>query len=53
MENQTKFVDFETYCDLCKFKELNEHLDPCNECLDVKARVNTSVPEYWEAAKGK
>ena len=53
MENQMKFVEFNIYCPRCKHKDLDEHQDPCNECLEVGARENTHVPEYWEAENKK
>lgn len=36
METYTKFVEFDKYCDTCKYKECKdiEGEEPCNECLD-------------------
>ena len=53
MENQVKFVEFNIYCQRCKYRNLNEAQDPCNKCLDIGARENTHVPEYWEAENKK
>ena len=53
MEHQMKFVEFNIYCPRCKYRNLNEAQDPCNECLEVGAREDTHVPEYWEAENKK
>ena len=49
MDGQIKFVLFDIYCPRCKHRDLNENQDPCCECLEVGARENTHVPEYWDA----
>lgn len=49
MGNNTKFVDFETYCKTCKHKKKKDIEDPCNECLDICTREGSSIPERWEA----
>ena len=53
MEHQMKFVEFNIYCPKCKHRNLNEAQDPCNECLEIGARKDTHVPEYWEAENKK
>ena len=53
MEHQMKFVEFSIYCPRCKHRNLNEAQDPCNECLEIGAREDTHVPEYWEAENKK
>ncbi len=51
MGNNTKFVDFETYCKICKHEKKKDIEDPCNECLDICAREGSCIPERWEAKK--
>lgn len=43
-----KEVYFAEYCSKCKYKDLDEKFDPCNECLDVGAREDTHKPLYFE-----
>lgn len=50
MEKQTKKVRFDIYCERCEHHDLNEKMDPCNECLEVAAREGTRVPEYYKPA---
>lgn len=44
IENEifTKIVDYETYCQKCKHKDLNDTDDPCNECLTKSVRTDGS-----------
>lgn len=44
MENIDKIVDFQRYCSRCKYKDLPEGLDPCNECLNNYTNINTQIP---------
>lgn len=46
-EENTKFVDFEKYCAACKHRELDEYKDPCNQCLEIGARVGTDKPDNY------
>lgn len=41
MENG-KFVDFAQYCSQCKYKDLKDTDDPCNECLTNSVRTDGS-----------
>ena len=50
-ENQYKFVDFEKYCKTCKHKNVKEVEDPCNECLDQGANLNSEKPIKYEEVK--
>ena len=47
MAGNTKFVDFEEYCKTCEYEKKKESGSPCNECLDICARENSSIPERW------
>lgn len=51
MEIIEKIVRFDIYCKTCKHKDLDEHLDPCNDCLAEGTNDNTRKPKYWEEAK--
>ena len=53
MEDNYTVVRFDIYCNKCKYKDRDERLNPCNECLEVGARENTHVPEYWEGAENQ
>ena len=48
MDNQYKLVDFGKYCKTCKHKGIKEFEDPCNECLDEPANVNSERPIKYE-----
>ena len=52
MDEDYKEVDFEKYCKSCKYSDLDEWKDPCNECLEYGMRSQTSVPKEW-VEKGK
>jgi hypothetical protein len=43
-------VRFDKYCETCKWKELDEVKDPCNDCLAIGMREETEKPEYYEEA---
>jgi hypothetical protein len=51
MEIIEKIARFDIYCKTCKHKDLDEHLDPCNDCLAEGTNDNTRKPKYWEEAK--
>lgn len=53
MENNFKIVKFWHYCNHCKYADLPEAKDPCNECLEIGAREGTEVPEKFEEAEVK
>lgn len=49
MDEDYREVDFETYCKACKYKNLSENKDPCDECLDIPINLNTTRPIKFEA----
>lgn len=51
MKYPYKIVRFDEYCHTCEHWLVNETEEPCNTCLEVKAREGTSVPEKYEANK--
>lgn len=53
MENNNKIVEFWHYCNRCKYADLPESKDPCNECLEVSVREGTVEPEKFELFEQK
>lgn len=52
MEIKDKIVDFEQYCETCKYKDLEDYKDPCNECLNNPVNTNSHKPvNYKEKEK--
>lgn len=49
MDENTKFVDYASYCTTCAHERLDEAKDPCNECLDNPGLYGTEKPLHWEA----
>lgn len=47
MDTEYMEVDFEKYCKTCKYSNINEWEDPCNECLEYGMRLQTIVPKEW------
>ena len=41
-EGYQKFVNFSRYCGSCKYADVKETDDPCNECLAIPARADGS-----------
>lgn len=48
MEDNYKEVDFEKYCKTCKYKDLKESKDPCNECLEEYSNLYTHKPVKYK-----
>lgn len=46
-----KEVFFDVYCPQCKYKDVEEIEDPCNECLTYPANENSHKPIKFEEAK--
>lgn len=53
MELIDKIVDFKKYCETCKYREVKEVEDPCNECLDNSVNQHTSRPVKYEPEEEK
>ena len=49
MEDNMMEVAFDIICKLCKFKDVPETNDPCNECLDTGWRESTRKPIMFDA----
>lgn len=50
MDNEYIEVDFEKYCKTCRYKDINEWEDPCNECLEHGMNIQSSKPTEWVGA---
>lgn len=48
MEIIDKFVEFENYCKICKYKNVDHYCDPCNECLTNPTNVQSKIPVKYE-----
>lgn len=47
MEIIDRIVDFNKYCDMCKYAKTKETDEPCCECLASPTNVHTSKPIKW------
>ena len=48
MDNDYQECNFETYCKTCKYKDIKEVEDPCNECLDEPMNLYTDKPVKYK-----
>ena len=48
MNEDYQEVYFDQYCKTCTHEKLEEKFDPCNECLDQEANLNSHRPVKWE-----
>ncbi len=48
MEDVYKEVYFDQYCKNCKYKDLKESDDPCDECLNEPVNLYSHKPVKWE-----
>lgn len=48
MENKTKEVRFDIWCNKCKYSDLKEDEDPCNECLSEPYNINSHKPTCFK-----
>lgn len=44
-------VEFDKYCDKCKYHDLPEEKEPCRECLLTSVREGSRRPEYFVETK--
>lgn len=42
--NDPKICDFAKYCPLCQNNDLEETLDPCNDCLTHTTNIDSHKP---------
>lgn len=48
MESDIRFIDFDKYCPVCKFKDVCESDKLCDSCLETPAREGSEKPEKFE-----
>lgn len=48
ISKQNREVRFDKYCELCKYKELDDIKDPCNDCLGEPVNECSHKPVYFE-----
>lgn len=48
LDNEYKEVYFYEYCEKCKYKNVDDVKDPCNECLDEPANLYSHKPVKFE-----
>lgn len=47
-ENDYKMVMFNTHCPKCKYEEVDENQEPCEECLTEYAKWASRKPVKFE-----
>lgn len=48
MIGDEKHVDFEKWCNTCKYKDLDSYEEPCIDCLDYPSNVDSTKPVMWK-----
>lgn len=51
MDDEKMEVRFDIYCEKCKYAELNETWNPCNECLAQPWNENSQKPINYVEGK--
>ncbi len=44
-----KFVNFDEYCETCKYSDIFEEVEPCFECLTEPVNEYSHKPVKWES----
>lgn len=47
MDENLKIVEFNAYCNSCKYRNNSEEKFPCDECLNISSREDSRRPEYY------
>lgn len=50
-DEQYKEVYYHAYCNTCKYRELKDTDEPCNECLSEPVNLHSHKPVKWEEDK--
>lgn len=53
MVNREKIVEFEKYCDTCEHKNVEQHKDPCHECLSNPSNIDSRKPINYKRKEKK
>lgn len=48
-----KEVLYSKYCSSCKYWDLDEAEDPCNECLNHPSNTDSHRPIHWKEKDGR
>lgn len=48
MEIKEHIVDFNIYCQKCKYKDKEDWKDPCHTCLSIPMNYNSRKPVNFE-----
>lgn len=51
MQYDYKEVDYATYCKTCKYRDVDDVKDPCNDCLAEPYNLHSVKPVKWEEKK--
>lgn len=51
MEYDYKEVYFAQYCKTCKYKDVDDTKDPCNDCLSEPCNLHSHKPVKYEENK--
>ena len=49
MEDDYREVYFHEYCKTCKYENVDEVDDPCDECMENPINLYSHKPVNWEA----
>ena len=53
MINDYKIVNFNEYCHKCEYFDLVEHEEPCHECLNNPANMDSHKPVNFKEKEKK
>lgn len=53
MEYPEKFVEFDKFCENCKYKDVKQDEEPCNECLENPVNEHSIKPIKFEKQETK
>lgn len=53
MEYPEKFVEFDKFCETCKYKDIKQDEEPCNECLENPVNEHSIKPIKYEKQETK
>ena len=48
MDNEMRIIDYDQYCNTCKYKDKKGYEYPCNDCLYEPARCESSIPSKYK-----
>ncbi len=51
METHDKEVRYDLYCHTCKYKDVDQADDPCDECLSTPMNDGSVKPVNYEKAR--